>query len=66
MRGEKEAVANNDKCIIGSSPHARGKEMYGLDVGDPCRIIPACAGKSHTFRITGNEKKDHPRMRGEK
>ena len=46
MRGEKVDDEISENFDLGSSPHARGKELQDGASYDPNRIIPACAGKS--------------------
>ena len=46
MRGEKERIVFTIEQLIGSSPHARGKEAKDYIELPDRRIIPACAGKS--------------------
>ena len=45
MRGEKGKSTRKKRNVIGSPPHARGKEIYTLKKQVKCRITPACAGK---------------------
>ena len=64
--GEKYGVSPIDSDIGGSPPRVRGK---GAD--HPCaeggaRITPACAGKSVCVECVAPERKDHPRVCGEK
>ena len=66
MRGEKLSSMVMQTLRIGSSPHARGKVTIIAYTNAQDRIIPACAGKSWIFKIYSSNKKDHPRMRGEK
>ena len=66
MRGEKLLVNVNRQYQIGSSPHARGKEVTPESKLPNIRIIPACAGKSFTILTICIWVQDHPRMRGEK
>ena len=44
----------------------RGKEVDSLRINSPCRITPACAGKSGFFRLLHCIVWDHPRVCGEK
>ena len=46
MRGENLDVLPNIKPNRGSPPHARGKRESIQFGGSPCRITPACAGKT--------------------
>ena len=66
MRGEKAGRRQYTVCRKGSPPHARGKGPRGGSPPPPCRITPACAGKSGQIRVCGAAAEDHPRMRGEK
>ena len=57
-------------CIIaprvGSPPHVRGKVSSVLTGFCGTRITPACAGKSHFVTSFHLNRRDHPRMCGEK
>ena len=66
MRGEKKDCYIKRVQIVGSSPHARGKDSKPDLYTSIVRIIPACAGKSDKLSFFGKDNKDHPRMRGEK
>ena len=66
MRGEKCQCGFFTLPSAGSPPHARGKERNNLFAACPCRITPACAGKSRIIANLLNLSQDHPRMRGEK
>ena len=50
----------------GSPPRMRGKDPPGYRGRGPCRITPACAGKSRSLRMPGMACWDHPRVCGEK
>ena len=66
MRGEKKFSRIEIRPISGSSPHARGKEIFLIYIDSSNRIIPACAGKSLMLVFLKAGSQDHPRMRGEK
>ena len=66
MRGEKLDWKSDELIEKGSPPHARGKALKNAQFGQIERITPACAGKSRDFHGSGNFRRDHPRMRGEK
>ena len=65
MRGEHTMVRTSRIPVSGSSPHARGTPRLCHDLGDACRIIPACAGNTPRPASTHRGPRDHPRMRGE-
>ena len=50
----------------GSPPRMRGKEPFAKMSLKPGRITPAYAGKSTSLSATKWQKKDHPRVCGEK
>ena len=52
MRGEKSSIYDKYDRIVGSSPHARGKDIRIFRACVIVRIIPACAGKSVTHVAT--------------
>ena len=64
MRGVHPDPASEILLPVGSSPHARGPLPKDVVVGNPDRIIPACAGSTSDFIILPPVLKDHPRMRG--
>ena len=66
MRGEKLALSGLSMLIIGSPPHARGKDFKMSKETQDNRITPACAGKSGVQLNYRSHTWDHPRMRGEK
>ena len=49
----------------GSSPHVRGAQCSVQIRPDQVGIIPACAGSTKNFTISGSYNGDHPRMCGE-
>ena len=65
MRGEDATSALSRARSAGSPPHARGRLAVSSARAVPCRITPACAGKTPTGRGHGRLSGDHPRMRGE-
>ena len=50
---------------MGSSPHTRGARFVRRDDILRLRIIPAYAGSTVIHLLSGNRRKDHPRIRGE-
>ena len=46
MRGEKQNLRRQIKCMAGSPPHARGKAAMERLCQQRAGITPACAGKS--------------------
>ena len=66
MCGEKWIRLLSTLQCGGSPPHVRGKvihvDWYQFALG----ITPACAGKSRSGAGRGDQRKDHPRMCGEK
>ena len=66
MRGEKRFLQMVKPWTLGSSPHARGKAESNADKEKTVGIIPACAGKRHSYIPFFLHPQDHPRMRGEK
>jgi len=66
VRGEKHRRALFPRGWHGSSPRAWGKAPLGLGVGEPCRIIPTCVGKSSVCHFFHFVSPDHPHVRGEK
>ena len=51
--------------VLGSSPRVRGKLRGRVNVGDSPRLIPACAGKTHSRRVVAFGHWAHPRVCGE-
>ena len=66
MRGEKKVIQNHCFSLLGSPPHARGKDLYMTSGACHSGITPACAGKSNLDTLVDLRGGDHPRMRGEK
>ena len=66
MRGEKFSSSSSIMALKGSPPHARGKVLPFYNPPSVTRITPACAGKRLVPAIRGRDRRDHPRMRGEK
>ena len=50
---------------VGSSPLTRGKPDREMDALDAARLIPAHAGKTVAFEVSGEGARAHPRSRGE-
>ena len=66
MCGEKLTTFDSGKLIPGSPPRVRGKG-HGTGFTDRCvGITPACAGKSGPKINPFGQKRDHPRVCGEK
>ena len=66
LRGEKIPRFRLIKWKVGSPPLARGKVCASSHDDAPQGITPACAGKSSRIGATSGERRDHPRLRGEK
>ena len=66
MRGEKNNFLFVLLLLVGSPPHARGKDIFTFLNSSCVGITPACAGKSEHVKKPGEDIEDHPRMRGEK
>ena len=66
MRGEKTTFLFVLLLLVGSPPHARGKDFFTFLNSSCVGITPACAGKSEHVKKPGEDIEDHPRMRGEK
>ncbi len=49
----------------GSSPRVRGTRVFGLKLGDPRGIIPACAGNTRSRYTFATARRGHPRVCGE-
>ena len=64
--GEKSAEKMSAFTDLGSPPPMRGKGTGDTTIFQHCRITPAYAGKSHKPRSTTLQKRDHPRLCGEK
>ena len=63
-RGVYAAGSGTQRCLIGSSPLARGL-LVEVDSRTMCtRIIPARAGFTQHYRRGGRPREDHPRSRG--
>ena len=65
-RGEKFLIIADTQGSTGSPPHTRGKATITSARRFIIRITPAHAGKSAKLSITRDERRDHPRTRGEK
>ena len=66
LRGEKPGTSFSDASDRGSPPLTRGKDIRTHCLYPPFRITPAYAGKSDNLCCNSNERRDHPRLRGEK
>ena len=66
VRGEKRTSTPQKMCFAGSPPRARGKAWTISSPGRCWGITPACAGKSTTGLFASANRRDHPRVRGEK
>ena len=64
--GEKLAFFAFSGCILGSPPRVRGEAQVVGGEERPNGITPACAGRSEMEEKSGQQKKDHPRVCGEK
>ena len=64
--GEKPSTATMTGIHRGSPPRVRGKGGSGAGVGRREGITPACAGKSDRKDHREYERRDHPRVCGEK
>ena len=66
MCGEKKIGVLIRTRPTGSPPHVRGKVGFIVFVQTAIGITPAYAGKSHFATNFHLNKRDHPRMCGEK
>ena len=66
MCGEKCEAYARIHGMVGSPPRMRGKALENGGGSLDVRITPACAGKSHFATNFHLNKRDHPRMCGEK
>ena len=65
VRGEHSVGMVMSSCSRGSSPRARGAQVFGV-VGIALEgIIPACAGSTTSLPSERSTQRDHPRVRGE-
>ena len=64
--GEKDLVVRELMLARGSPPRVRGKVLILVNFILDSRITPACAGKRWNIFRSGSERKDHPRVCGEK
>ena len=64
--GEKPEWCREDVEAWGSPPHMRGKAQIHLGLLVVLGITPAYAGKSTPSHTVKQDKKDHPRICGEK
>ena len=66
MRGERWEPGHKPAVRNGSSPHARGTQMWTVFLTIVLRFIPACAGNATRCTATTPSRTVHPRMRGER
>ena len=64
--GEKLNLATMRPCGSGSPPRVRGKGNKTRRIGIQDRITPACAGKRRVCLAVNPNRRDHPRVCGEK
>ena len=62
--GKNVVLVLRSKCCPGSPPRVREKLVYILITPPPCRITPACAGKTICTCARHHRKRDHPRVCG--
>ena len=65
MRGEHTTAGTANVTAKGSSPHARGTQIWSAGTTAGAGIIPACAGNTNAAASAEVSERDHPRMRGE-
>ncbi len=65
VRGEHRIASLSSRGRAGSSPRARGAQTQGAEGGPTPGIIPACAGSTAVWPLSGRFRRDHPRVRGE-
>ena len=66
MCGEKQSFAQVAVQVVGSPPRMRGKDIGHSRTRQKLRITPACAGKRPARPGYAHNRRDHPRMCGEK
>ena len=64
--GEKRSSLAHGRYRMGSPPRMRGKVLSGLATWLPIGITPAYAGKRPSRLRRDHERRDHPRVCGEK
>ena len=64
-RGEHQREYGSHRLRQGSSPLTRGARVLPIKVKASLRIIPAHAGSTSSWTMTGPATRDHPRSRGE-
>ena len=64
-RGENRRTRYRMSSRGGSSPLTRGKRLSSLSLWGPLGLIPAHAGKTHTYWHRVGPRSAHPRSRGE-
>ena len=65
VRGENVSSHGGVVLATGTSPRARGKHLFAVEIGVSDRNIPACAGKTSLFPLPNPCCWEHPRVRGE-
>ena len=65
MCGENKVPTKQGWQALGSPPHVRGKQSRLKQPRKIDGITPACAGKTTSGGVKGEEYRDHPRMCGE-
>ena len=63
--GENRRPGTLPTLAAGSSPRVRGKPGRGQRGESPCRLIPACAGKTLSISLVRTGSRAHPRVCGE-
>ena len=66
MCGEKQSFAQVVVQVVGSPPRMRGTDIGHSRTRQKLRITPACAGKRPARPGYAHNRRDHPRMCGEK
>ena len=64
--GEKRLVKRRARCLGGSPPRMRGKDLCDVICGQQSGITPAYAGKRYPYQYAEYCIGDHPRVCGEK
>ena len=64
--GEKVPTASAVSCASGSPPRVRGEVQFLFNHTLQSRITPACAGRSSQANRHHADRRDHPRVCGEK
>ena len=66
MGGEKSVASCTSFQLMGSPPRGRGKVYPVMDNCNMDRITPAHAGKRWAVSTSDRNRRDHPRVGGEK